>query len=114
MDRSLACIDVADLLRLAVLPPMPKPSSSSAICAVPAPMRPPAGPGPVSRRCLTQLAVPCPIMQNAGLQPSKFGPYPGNPPQYSGRRLDLLGPSLPAEPGTDSADALRPYPAARD
>jgi hypothetical protein len=45
--------------------------------------------------------------------PSKFGRYPNDPPRYSGRRVDLLGRSLPAEPGTDPADALRCYLAAR-
>jgi hypothetical protein len=41
--------------------------------------------------------------------PSKFGRYPGDPPRYSGRCVDLLGCSLPAPPGTDSADAIRRY-----
>jgi len=45
--------------------------------------------------------------------PSKFGRYPGDPPRYSGRRVDLLGRSLPAAPGTDPADAIRRYLAAR-
>jgi hypothetical protein len=44
---------------------------------------------------------------------SKFGRYPGDPPGYSGRRVDLLGRSLPVGPGTDPADALRGYLAAR-
>ena len=45
--------------------------------------------------------------------PSRFGRYPGDPPRYSGRRVDLLGRSLPAEPGADPADVLRRYLAAR-
>src|SRR6516225_7193742 len=45
--------------------------------------------------------------------PSKFGRYRGDPPRYSGRRVDLLGRSLPVPPGTDPADALRRYLAAR-
>jgi hypothetical protein len=45
--------------------------------------------------------------------PSQFGRYPGDPPRYSGRRVDLLGRSLPATPGTDPADAIRHYLAAR-
>lgn len=45
--------------------------------------------------------------------PSKFGRYPSDPPRYSGRRVDLLGRSLPAEPGADPTDALRRYLAAR-
>jgi hypothetical protein len=45
--------------------------------------------------------------------PSKFGRSPGDPPRYSGRRVDLLGRSLPAAPGTDPADAIRRYLTAR-
>ena len=45
--------------------------------------------------------------------PSKFGRYPGDPSPYSGRRVDLLGRSLPAAPGTDPADAIQCYLAAR-
>ena len=45
--------------------------------------------------------------------PSKFGRYPGDPPRYSGRRVDLLGRSLPVRPGADPADVLRRYLAAR-
>jgi hypothetical protein len=44
--------------------------------------------------------------------PSKFGRYPGDPARYSGRRVDLLGRSLPVAPGTDPADAIRRYLAA--
>jgi hypothetical protein len=45
--------------------------------------------------------------------PSKFGRYSGDPPRYSGRRVDLLGRSLSAEPGADLSDHLRRYLAAR-
>jgi hypothetical protein len=45
--------------------------------------------------------------------PFRFGRYPHDPPHYAGRRVDLLGRSLPAEPGADLADALRRYLAAR-
>ena len=45
--------------------------------------------------------------------PSKFGRYPDDPAHYSGRRVDLLGRSLPAAPGTDPADAIRRYLVAR-
>jgi hypothetical protein len=45
--------------------------------------------------------------------PSKFGRYSGDPPRYSGRRVDLLGRSLPAVPGTDPADAIQRYLTAR-
>jgi hypothetical protein len=41
--------------------------------------------------------------------PSRFGRYSSDPPRYSGRRVDLLGRSLPAEPGADPADVLRRY-----
>ena len=44
--------------------------------------------------------------------PSRFGRYSGDPPLYSGRRVDLLGRSLPAEPGADPAGVLRRYLAA--
>ena len=36
-----------------------------------------------------------------------------DPARYSGRRVDLLGRSLPAAPGSDPADAIRHYLAAR-
>jgi hypothetical protein len=44
--------------------------------------------------------------------PSRFGRYSGDPPRYSGRRVDLLGRSLQADPGADPADVLRRYLAA--
>jgi hypothetical protein len=44
--------------------------------------------------------------------PSKFGRYPGDPPRYVGRRVDLLGRSLPAPPGTNPTRAIRDYLAA--
>lgn len=44
---------------------------------------------------------------------SKFGRYSGDPPRFSGRRVDLFGRSLPAEPGADPANVLRRYLAAR-
>ncbi len=44
---------------------------------------------------------------------SKFGRYPGDPPSYLGRRVDLLGRSLPVPPGTDPGVAIRQYFAAR-
>jgi hypothetical protein len=39
--------------------------------------------------------------------PSRSGRYSSDPPRYSGRRADLLGRSLPAEPGADPAGVLR-------
>ena len=44
---------------------------------------------------------------------SRSARYPGDPLRYSGRRVDLLGRSLPAEPRADPADVLRRYLAAR-
>jgi hypothetical protein len=44
--------------------------------------------------------------------PSKFGRHPADPPRYIGRRVDLLGRSLPVAPGTDPARAIRDYLAA--
>lgn len=40
---------------------------------------------------------------------SKFGRYPGDPPHYAGRHVDFLGRSLPAGLRTDPAAALRKY-----
>jgi hypothetical protein len=45
--------------------------------------------------------------------PSKFGRYPDDPPRYLGRRVDLLGRSLPVPLGTDPVAAIRLYLAAR-
>lgn len=45
--------------------------------------------------------------------PSKFGRYPDDPPRYSGRRVDLLGRSLPVPIGSDPVEALLNYLAAR-
>jgi hypothetical protein len=45
--------------------------------------------------------------------PSKFGRFPGDPPRYAGRRVDLLGRSLPVALGADPADAIRRYLSAR-
>jgi len=45
--------------------------------------------------------------------PSKFGRYSGDPPRYLGRRVDLLGRSLPVPLGSDPADVIRHYFAAR-
>ena len=46
--------------------------------------------------------------------PSKFGRYPGDPAHYIGRRVDLLGRSLPVPPGADPTDAIRRYLAAAE
>jgi hypothetical protein len=41
--------------------------------------------------------------------PSKFGRYPSDLAHYIGRRVDLLGRSLPVPAGTDPSDAIRCY-----
>lgn len=45
----------------------------------------------------------------ADFGPSKFGRFPEDPPSFLGRRVDLLGRSLSAEPSADPAAALREY-----
>jgi hypothetical protein len=40
---------------------------------------------------------------------SKFGRLPGDPPRYQGRRVDLMGRSLPISLTAHPADALRSY-----
>lgn len=45
----------------------------------------------------------------ADFGPSKFGRFPGDPPTYQGRRVDLLGRSLPVPLEADPADVLRGY-----
>lgn len=41
--------------------------------------------------------------------PSRFGRHPDDPPKYAGRRVDFLGRSLPALPGADPAEVLHGY-----
>ena len=45
--------------------------------------------------------------------PSKFGRYSDDPPQFVGRRVDLLGRSLSVALGADPADALQHHLSAR-
>ncbi|HEY6314139.1 MAG TPA: hypothetical protein VIY52_25535 [Streptosporangiaceae bacterium] len=45
----------------------------------------------------------------ADLGPSKFGRYPDDPPSCTGRRVDLLGRWLPAPVGASPAVVLREY-----
>ena len=135
LDRSLARIDIADLLRLAAL---------AADAEAELFRRNPQGSGRYAGRllcrALCQGAALHYVDESNGVKdfdvwsfyaqldewpfparwrgtrdfgPSKFGRYPGDPPRYSGRRVDLLGRSLPAEPGADPADVLRRYLAAR-
>jgi hypothetical protein len=134
VDRSLARIDVADLLRLAAL---------AADAEAELFDRNPRGSGRYAGRLLGRV-----LCQGAALLyvngkigvkdfdvwsfyaqhddwpfparwrgtrdfgPSKFGRYSGDPPRYAGRRVDLLGRSLPAAPGADPAHAIHDYLAA--
>ena len=134
-DRSLARIEIADLLRLAAL---------AADAEAELFRRNPQGSGRYAGRLLGRA-----LCQGAALHyvngitgvkdfdvwsfyaqdgdwpfparwrgtrdfgPSKFGRYRDDPPRYSGRRVDLLGRSLRSEPGVDLADVLRCYLAAR-
>lgn len=41
--------------------------------------------------------------------PSRFGRYPGDPVSYVGRRIDVLGRSLPIDPGTNPSLVLPTY-----
>jgi hypothetical protein len=41
--------------------------------------------------------------------PSRFGRYPGDPSSFTGRRVDLLGRSLDVPAGADPVSALRKY-----
>lgn len=135
LDRSLARIEIADLLRLAAL---------AADAEAELFRRNPQGSGRYAGRllgrALCQGAALRYVDESNGVKdfdvwsfyaqldewpfparwrgtrdfgPSKFGRYPGDPPRYSGRRVDLLGRSLPAEQGADPADVLRRYLAAR-
>jgi len=45
----------------------------------------------------------------AGFGHSKFGRFPGDPLRYQGRRVDLMGRSLPVPLADDPADVLRHY-----
>jgi hypothetical protein len=130
-DRSLARIEIADLLRLAAL---------AADAEAELFRRNPQGSGRYAGRLLGRA-----LCQGAALHyvdrrngvkdfdvwsfyaqhddwpfparwrgtrdfgPSKFGRYPSDPPRYVGRRVDLLGRSLPAGPGADPVDVLRRY-----
>jgi hypothetical protein len=131
MDRSLARIDVAGLLRLAAL---------AADAEAELFKRNPRGSGRYAGRLLGRALCqgaalhyvdgengvkdfdvwsfyaqlddwPFPVRWRGtrDFGPSKFGRYPGDPPRYTGRRVDLLGRSLPAAPGTDPAHAIRDY-----
>ena len=120
LDRSLARIEIADLLRLAAL---------AADAEAELFRRNPRGSGRYAGRllgrALCQGAALHYVNESNGVKdfdvwsfytqyddwpfparwrgtrdfgPSKFGRYPGDPPRYSGRRVDLLGRSLPPNP----------------
>ena len=125
--RSLAPIDRSDLLRLAALAG----ETEAGLFA-----RHPHGAGRYAGRLLCQDAAlhfpdgkngvkdldvwsfyaalddgPFPYRWRgtADFGPSKFDRYPGDPPSYTGRRVDFLGRSLPVPPDADPAAALRDY-----
>jgi hypothetical protein len=131
MDRSLAHIDVADLLRLAAL---------AADAEAELFERNPHGSGRYAGRLLGRALCqgaavhyvngkngvkdfdvwsfyaeqddwpfPARWRRTRDFGPSKFGRYPGDPPRYTGRRVDFLGRSLPAVPGADPAHAIHDY-----
>jgi hypothetical protein len=111
--RSLARIDGSDLLRLAALAA----EAEAGLFA-----RHPSGAGRYAGRLLCRA-----LCQGAALHyldgrngvkdfdvwsfygPSKFGRWTGDPPSYTGRRVDFLGRSLPAPVGADPAAVLRDY-----
>lgn len=134
MDRSLARIEVADLLRLAALADDAEAELFE---------RNPRGSGRYADRlpgrALCQGAALHYVNGQNGVKdfdvwsfyaqhddwpfparwrgtrdfgPSKFGRYSGDPLRYAGRRVDLLGRSLPVTPGTDPAHAIHDYLAA--
>jgi hypothetical protein len=134
VDRSLARIEVADLLRLAAL--AADAEAELFECN-------PRGSGRYAGRLLGRAlcqgaALHCVNGQNGvkdfdvwsfysqhhdwpfparwrgtrDFGPSKFGRYSGDPLRYAGRRVDLLGRSLPVTPGTDLAHAIHDYLAA--
>jgi len=134
-DRSLARIEVADLLRLAAL---------AADAEAELFRRNPGGSGRYAGRLLGRA-----LCQGAALHyvngqngvkdfdvwsfyaqyddwpfpprwrgtrdfgPSRFGRYPGDPPRYVRRRVDLLGRSFLVEPDADPAEVIRNYLATR-
>jgi hypothetical protein len=130
-DWSLARIDIADLLRLAALA-----AGAEAELFDRNPRRSGRYAGRLIGRALCQGAALHYMNGNNGVKdfdvwsfyaqlddwpfharwrgtrdfgPSKFGRYSGDPPQYVGRRVDLLGRSFPAAPGTDPAHAIHDY-----
>jgi len=131
MDRSLAQIEVVDLLRLAVLA-----ADAEADLFGRNPHASARYAGRLLGRALCQGAAVHYLDGKNGVKdfdvwsfyaqlddwpfparwrgtrdfgPSKFGRNPGDPENYSGRRVDLFGRSLPSEPDADPAEAIRRY-----
>jgi hypothetical protein len=48
-------------------------------------------------------------MTKVDLGPSRFGRWPGDPPRFTGRRVDLAARSLPVRSGADPIRAVREY-----
>lgn len=110
--------------------PMPRPSSSSAIRAVPAAMSAAYWAEPAAMHFvngkngvkdfdalsfyaqLDDWPFPGRWRGTRDFGPSKFSRYSDDPPQYVGRRVGLLGRSLRAASGTDSAHSIHDYLAA--
>ena len=57
----------------------------------------------------TMTGLPVLVRGTRDFGPSKFGRYSGDPPRYTGRRVDLLGRSLRVAPSADPAEVIRRY-----
>jgi hypothetical protein len=60
-------------------------------------------------RALDSGPYPYRRIGNADFGPSKFGRWPSDDGRFSGRRVDLIGRSLPASPSDGAAVILRSY-----
>jgi len=58
---------------------------------------------------LTDGPFPARWRGTADFGPSKFGRFPGDPLRYQGRRVDLIGRSLPVPLAADPAEVLCSY-----
>lgn len=112
-------------------PPRLRPSSSSAIRAVPAATPAACWAGPCAKALACNYVngkkgvkdfdvwsfyarhgdwpLPGRWRATRDFGPSKFGRYPGDPPRYAGRRADLHGRSLATAAGTDPGHAIHDY-----
>jgi hypothetical protein len=64
-------------------------------------------------RALDSGPYPYRRIGNADFGPSKFGRWPGDGGRFAGRRVDLIGRSLPAMSSADPVSVLRSYLAVR-